>query len=45
MNIHTRVNHLHAVLDSDFDNLITSQVCANRGILSTLANDIGFIGL
>lgn len=41
----TRVNHLHIMLDSDFDNLIASQIRANRGILSALANDVGFIGL
>jgi hypothetical protein len=39
------VDHLHAVFDSNFDNLITSQVRADRGVLSTLANDVGFIGL
>jgi hypothetical protein len=41
----TGVDHLHAVFDRNLDNLITSQVCADRGVLSTLANDVGFIGL
>ena len=36
---------MHAVLDSDLNNLITSEIGANRGVLSTLANDVGFIGL
>lgn len=41
----TRVDHLHAVLNGNFDNLITSQVRGDRGVLSSLANDVGFIGL
>lgn len=42
---HTRVDHLNTVLEGDLDNLITGQVGADGGILSTLANDVGFIGL
>lgn len=41
----TGVDHLHAMFDRNFDNLISSQIGADRGVLSALANDVGFIGL
>ena len=39
------MDHLDTVLDGDFDDLVTSQVGADRGVLSTLTNDVGLIGL
>lgn len=41
----TRVDHLGAMLQSDFDNLIPSQISTYWGVLAPFANDVGFIGL
>lgn len=41
----TRVDHLHAVVDGNFDDLVASQISADRGILAALANDVCLIGL
>lgn len=39
------MDHLSTVLDGNLDNLIAGQVCPDGGILTTLANYIGFVGL
>ena len=39
------MDHLHTVLDGDSDDLVASQVGADRGELTSLANDVGFVGL
>lgn len=39
------MDHLYTVLDGNFDDLVAGQVGADRGILSTLANDVGLVGL
>lgn len=41
----TRVNHLGAVLQGDFDDLVARQISPDRGVLAALANDVGLIGL
>lgn len=41
----TRVDHLRAVVFGDFDDLVASQISPNRGVLASLANDVGFVGL
>lgn len=41
----TRVNHLCAVLDSNLDNLITSEIGSDWGVLASFSNDIGFVSL
>lgn len=33
------------MLQGNLDDLITSKICPNGGVLATLANDIGFVGL
>lgn len=39
------MDHLRAVLDSDLDNLIACEISSHRGVLASLANDVGFVGL
>lgn len=39
------MDHLRAVLDGNLDNLIASEIRSDRGILTTLSNDVGFVGL
>lgn len=41
----TRMNHVHAMLEGNLDDLISSQVCPNWCVLASLANDISFISL
>ena len=41
----TWVNHLRAMLDGNLDDLVASKVCANRRVLASLADDVGFVGL
>lgn len=41
----TRMDHLRAMLQSDLDNLVSSQISTYRGVLAPFANDVGFIGL
>lgn len=41
----TRVDHLDAMLDSNSDNLVASEISSDRGILTSFANDVGFVGL
>lgn len=41
----TRVYHVDSVLDSNFDDLVGSQVGLDWPVLSRLANDVGFVGL
>ena len=41
----TRVNQLGAVLYSNLDNLVAGEISSDRGVLASLANDVGFIGL
>lgn len=43
--LHTRVDHLSAMLFSDFNDFVASEISSNRGVLASLANDVGFIGL
>lgn len=43
--IPTRMNHLDAMLDSNLDDFVTCQVCADWGILSSLSDNICFVGL
>jgi hypothetical protein len=40
-----RMDHVDIVLEGNFDDLVTGQVSSNGRVLSTLANDIGFVGL
>lgn len=42
---HTRMDQLDTVLNSNLDNLVASKVGADRGVLATLSNDIGFVSL
>lgn len=39
------MNQLSAVLDSNLDNLVAGEISSDRGVLASLANDVGFIGL
>lgn len=39
------MNHLCAMLKGDFDNLIASQISTDWGVLASLADDVGFVGL
>jgi hypothetical protein len=39
------VNHLSAVLNGNLDDLIASQISTDRGVLASLADDVGFVGL
>ena len=41
----TRMDHLDAVLDSDLDNLVACEISPHGGVLTSLANDVGFVGL
>ena len=41
----TRMDHLSSVLESDLDNLVAGEIGTHRGVLSSLANDVGFVGL
>lgn len=41
----TRMDHLRAVLQGDLDNLVASEISADRGVLAALANDVGLVGL
>jgi hypothetical protein len=36
---------LSAVLDSDLDDLVAGEISSDGGILASLANDVGFVGL
>ncbi len=40
----TWVYHVDAMLLGDLDDLISGQVCSDGGVLSSLANHVGFIG-
>lgn len=39
------MNQLSAVLNSDLDNLVAGEISSDRGVLASLANDVGFVGL
>lgn len=39
------MDHLRAVLDSNLDNLVSSEISTDRGVLAALANDVCLIGL
>jgi hypothetical protein len=39
------VDHLRAVLNGNLDDLITSQIGADRGVLPALADDVRLVGL
>jgi hypothetical protein len=39
------MDHIYVMLESDLDDFISSQVRSNWGILTSLANDIGLVGL
>lgn len=39
------MDHLGAMLECDLDNLVAREISANRGVLPTLANDVGLVGL
>lgn len=41
----TWMDHLSSVLESDLDNLVAGEIGTHRGVLSSLANDVGFVGL
>lgn len=41
----TRVNQLSAVLYGNLDDLVAGEISSDRGVLASLANDVGFIGL
>jgi hypothetical protein len=41
----TRVDHVDAVLDSNLDDLIDSEVSLNRRVLSPLSNHVGLVRL
>lgn len=41
----TRVNHLRAVLLCDFDDLVACEISSDRGVLASLANDVGLVRL
>lgn len=41
----TRVDHVGTMLDGNANDLITSKIGPNGGILTTLADDVGLIGL
>lgn len=41
----TRVNHLDAMLFGNLDNLVAGEVSTDGGVLASLADDVGFIGL
>lgn len=41
----TRVDHLHAVLKGDLDDLVASKISTHRCVLTALANDVRLIGL
>lgn len=41
----TRVNQLSAVLNSNLDDLVAGEISSDRGVLASLANDVGFVGL
>lgn len=39
------MNQLSAVLNGNLDNLVAGEISSDRGVLASLANDVGFIGL
>lgn len=39
------MDHLGAMLQCDLDNLVASEISADRGVLAALANDVGLVGL
>lgn len=41
----TRVNQLSAVLYGNLDDLVAGEISCDRGVLASLANDVGFVGL
>lgn len=41
----TWVNHLRAMLDGNLDDLISSEISTDRGVLTALANDVCLVGL
>ena len=41
----TRVDQLSAVLNSNLDDLVAGEISSDRGVLASLANDVGFVGL
>lgn len=43
--LHTRMDHLGAMLDGDLDDFVGGEISSNWSILSTLANDVCLVGL
>ena len=41
----TWVDHLSTMLDGDLDDFVAGEISSDGGILTTLANDVGFVGL
>ena len=41
----TRVDHLGSVLNGNLDDLVAGEISTNGGVLASLANDVGFVGL
>lgn len=41
----TRVDHLCTVLNGNLDNLVAGEIGSDGGVLATLSNDVGFVGL
>lgn len=39
------MNQLSAVLNGNLDNFVAGEISSDRGVLASLANDVGFIGL
>ena len=39
------MNQLSAVLNGNLDDLVAGEISSDRGVLASLANDVGFIGL
>ena len=39
------MDQLNAVLDGNLDNLVASEIGSDRGILTALGDDVGFVGL
>ena len=39
------MDQLSAMLNGDFDDLVTSEISSDGGILATLSNDVGLVGL
>ena len=41
----TGMDHLSSVLEGDLDDLVAGEIGTHRGVLSSLANDVGLVGL